>query len=385
MDLHPIASPAVLPSVPTPCFVVDTSRLQANLDVLREVRERCGARIILALKGFAMFSVFPQIREVLAGTTASSLNEAVLGAETFGGEVHLYAVAYRESEWPALLDRAHHVTFNSLPQWRRFGPSAIAAGVSCGLRINPEYSEVEHDIYNPCRPGTRFGIRAEALAQQDLTGVDGLHFHTMCEQGADVLDRTMARVEARFGPLLPRMKWLNMGGGHHITRKDYDLDRLCRIVSQVCRKYDVDVILEPGEAVALNAGYLVASVLDTFTSGNQRVAVLDTSASAHMPDVLEMPYRPDILGAGRPGERACSVALGGLTCLAGDVIGTYSFDQPPRVGDKLVFTDMAHYTMVKTTMFNGVPHPSIATFDPRGNRLRVVRTFTYEDFRNRLS
>ena len=376
-----------LDQIPTPCYVLDEGLLRRNLDCLASVRRRTGAKIILALKGFAMFSAFPLIREVLDGTTASSLNEAILGSQEFGKEVHVYAVAYRDHQFEEILLLAHHVTFNSLSQWERFRESALAAAgqVSFGLRVNPGYSEVATEIYNPCRPGSRFGVSADRLAGSDLDGLDGLHFHSLCEQGSDVLERTLRVVERDFAERLRDCRWLNMGGGHHISRPDYDIDRLCRCIDHMQSTYDLEVILEPGEAVALNAGYLVSSVLDLFASGDEQIAVLDTSATAHMPDVLEMPYRPVILGAGAPGEHPHTYTLGGLTCLAGDVIGAWSFPEPLRVGDRLVFTDMAHYTMVKNTAFNGVDLPSIALYDPEAERVSVVREFDYEDYRSRLS
>jgi carboxynorspermidine decarboxylase len=332
-----------------------------------------------------MFSVFPQIGRVLHGTAASSVHEARLGLEEFGREVHCYCVAYSEEEIFWFSTVATHLTLNSLSQWQRFRslatrPTNVA---SYGLRINPEYSEVETDFYNPCRPGTRFGITAEQMRGADLEGIEGLHFHTLCEQNADTLARTLERVEHGFGDLLSRVKWLNMGGGHHISRHDYDIDLLCDCVARMREKYNVDVYLEPGEATALNSGFLVSTVLDRFRSGDQEVAILDTSATAHMPDVLEMPYVPTIIGAGGPGEKQHTIQLGGLTCLAGDVIGDYSFDQDLKPGDRLVFTDMAHYTMVKNTTFNGVPLPSIAIYDPDTDKIDVVRRFGYEDYRNR--
>jgi carboxynorspermidine decarboxylase len=373
--------------LPTPCYLIHLGLLDRNLRILQIVQDRTGARIILALKGFAAFSVFPQIRQVLCGTTASSINEARLGLEEFGREVHVYCVAYTPEEIAWLSTVATHITFNSLSQWQQLKTIALGADnvASYGLRINPEYSEIETDLYNPCRPGSRFGMTIGQLQDANLDGIDGLHFHTMCEQNADTLARTLDVVEDKFGGLLHQLRWLNFGGGHHITRPDYDVDLLCRCIQRMQEKYNVHVYLEPGEAIALNTGYLVTSVLDRFRSGDRHLAILDTSATAHMPDVLEMPYRPEILGAGLPGERAHTVNLGGLTCLAGDVIGDYSFDEPPEIGERLVFSDMAHYTMVKNTTFNGVNLPSIAVYDPKAGTIRVVRRFGYEDYRNRLS
>ncbi len=373
--------------LPTPSYLVHLGLLENNLWILENAQSRTDAQIILALKGFAMFSVFPQIRRVLHGTSASSVNEARLGREEFGKEVHVCCVAYTKEELSWLSTVATHITVNSLSQWERLRPIARATEnrASYGLRINPEYSEVETELYNPCRPGTRFGITAQQLRDADLEGIEGLHFHTMCEQNADTLARTLDRVEQNFGDVLHRVKWLNMGGGHHITRPDYQIDLLCECITRIRDTYDVKVYLEPGEAIALNAGFLVSTVLDRFRSGDTEVAILDTSATAHMPDVLEMPYVPEVIGAGRPGERAHNINLSGLTCLAGDVIGDYSFDEPLNVGDRLVLADMAHYTMVKNTTFNGVNLPSIATYDPDVDQVEVVRKFGYDDYRNRLS
>ena len=361
--------------------------LQRNLEILDKVQKESGGKIILALKGFAMFSSFPQIRKILQGTTASSMAEAELGFEEFGGEVHTYFVAYKDSDFLNLAQRADHITINSLSQWNRFKTLALPhdTKASFGLRINPEYSEVETAIYNPCRVGSRFGITADQLSSADLSGIEGLHFHTMCEQGSDTLERTLEHVESKFGKHLHLMKWLNMGGGHHITRKGYDTDLLVELIKHMREKYDLEVYLEPGEAVALNTGFLVTSVVDLFHSGNQEIAILDVSASAHMPDVLEMPYRPEIIGGAEHGKKQFSYELGGLTCLAGDIIGQWSFDTPLKIGKRLIFTDMAHYSMVKTTNFNGVHHPSIASYFPDSNKVEVCRNFGYEDYKSRLS
>jgi carboxynorspermidine decarboxylase len=380
-------TPLPLDQIPTPCYVIDLALLERNLQRLDEVRQRTGATVILALKGFAAHATFPLVRRYLRGVTASSLNEARLGAYAFGGEVHTYAVAYRDDEIDEYLTLSSHLTFNSFSQWRRFRDRLRTCGkaVSPGLRINPGYSEVKTALYNPCRPGSRFGMTADRFAGEDLEGLEGLHFHTLCEQNSDTLARTLPHVEEKFGPWLKGLKWLNMGGGHHITRADYDLDLLCDCIQRMQDRYGVEVILEPGEAIALGTGYLVASVVDVFSETEPRQVILDASATAHMPDTLEMPYRPVILGAGDPGEKSCTITLGGNTCLSGDVIGDWSFDAPLRVGDKLVFTDMAHYTMVKTTTFNGVALPSIALFHPEMNRVQVVKTFGYDSYRDRLS
>ncbi len=376
-----------LNEVETPCYVVDEGRLESNLLRLDEVQRRTGARILLALKGFAMFSTFPLIRRYLQGVAASSLNEARLGFEEFGREVHVYAPAYRADEMAGLLKYAQHMVFNSFHQWHCFKDLVAGCGksVRCGIRVNPEHSEVKVKLYDPCAPGSRLGVRLEDFEGRDLTGISGLHFHTLCELNSDALERTLAVVEARFGRYLSGMQWINFGGGHHITRPDYDLDLLCRVIEGFRKRYPhLDVFLEPGEAIALNTGVLVASVLDV-VHNQMDIAILDTSAAAHMPDVIEMPYRPNIIGAEKPGVKAYTYRLGGLTCLSGDVIGDYSFDQPLRAGDKLVFLDMAHYTMVKNNTFNGVGLPSIALFTPSTGRIRVVKRFGYEDYRNRLS
>jgi len=372
-------------NIPTPCYVCDKAVLERNLKILDSVQKKTGCKIIMALKGFAMFSLFPLIRKVLQGTTASSLDEARLGFEEFGKEVHICAPAYREDEFKELLGYSDHIVFNSFSQWNRFKP-IIQAGrkpVQCGLRVNPEHSEVAVPIYDPCGPGSRLGITRENFKPRELSGISGLHFHTLCELNADALKRTLPVFEKKFGEFLIDMRWVNFGGGHHITRKDYDVELLCRLINEFKTRYPLQVYLEPGEAIALNAGVLVASVLDIIHN-QMDIAILDTSAAAHMPDVLEMPYRPEIRGAGKPGEHPYTYRLGGLTCLAGDVIGDYAFPEPLKVGSKLIFQDMAHYTMVKNNTFNGVRLPSIAVADSSGN-IRIVRKFGYEDYRNRLS
>ena len=372
--------------IPTPCYVVHQGLLEKNLRILTEAQRRSGATIILALKGFAMYSLFPVIRKHLDGTTASGLHEARLGAEEFGGEVHAYSPAFTEPEMNELVRYADHISFNSFLQWEKFRPVVenAPAPISCGLRVNPEYSEVEVELYDPCAPGSRLGITANEFQGRDLSGIEGLHFHTMCEQNSDTLERTIAAFEKKFGRYLDGMKWVNFGGGHHITREDYDVDRLCEIVARFRERHGVRVYLEPGEAIALNTGFLVTSVLDIVENDGLN-AILDTSATAHMPDVLEMPYRPAILGAGKRGEFPNTYRLGGLTCLAGDVIGEYAFPDPLRPGDRIVFLDMAHYTMVKNTTFNGVPLPSIGIYRPDTNQTEIVRKFGYEDYKTRLS
>ncbi len=373
--------------IPTPCYVVDTGRLEQNARTIHHVQEQTGAKVILALKGFAMFSVFGALKKYLFGTTASSVHEARLGREEFGGEVHAYAPAYSDADIEALLPMVNHITFNSFSQLERYREQVrvYPKPPSVGLRINPEYSEIKTPLYDPCRPNSRLGMTCEQCKGQSLIGVEGLHFHTMCEQNADTLERTLEVVEEKFGSMIPQMKWINFGGGHHISRFDYDVERLCRIIQGFCKRHpQCQVYLEPGEAIALHAGVLVASVLDVFEA-SMPMAILDVSATAHMPDVLEMPYRPLIRGGGEPGAKPFTYRLGGLTCLAGDEIGDYAFDQPLKVGDRLIFEDMAHYTMVKNTAFNGVPLPSIAIHDSEAETYQIVRSFDYHDYRNRLS
>ncbi|MFP4356025.1 MAG: carboxynorspermidine decarboxylase [Phycisphaerae bacterium] len=374
-------------ALPSPCYVVEEDRLRRNLSLLADVMQRARCRILLALKGFAMWPVASIVREYLPGVAASSTAEARLGREEFRGEVHAYAPAYSQDDMAEMVELVDTVIFNSLAQLRlhretiRNAPRAI----EIGLRINPEYAEVETELYNPCAPGSRLGIRAGQLteaAEEDWADVDGLHFHTMCEQGAEVLARTLPVVEEKFARFFDRIGWINFGGGHHITRPGYNVNLLVELISSVRSRYGLDVILEPGEAIALNTGYLVCTVLD-IVAGDRPVAILDASATCHMPDVLEMPYRPEILGGALPGEKPHTFRLGGLSCLAGDVVGDWSFDRPLTVGDRLVFTDMAHYTMVKTTTFNGVRLPSIALWRC-DNSPHVFRRFGYEDYRNRL-
>ncbi len=371
---------------PSPCYIVDESALRGNLMVLDSVRKESGAKILLALKGFAMFSLFPVIREYFDGTCASGLYEARLGREQFGKEVHTFSPAFKDDEIGEIVSISNHVVFNSFTQLEHFRDKIAAAPshVRFGLRVNPEHSEAEVDLYNPSAPGSRLGIRAADFEGRCLDGISGFHFHTLCEQNADALERTLAVFEEKFGGWLHDLDWVNFGGGHHITRADYDRDLLCRIVRRIRDKYDVEVFLEPGEAVALNTGVLVATVQD-IVHNDVDIAILDVSVTCHMPDVLEMPYRPMIEGAGMPGEKPHLYRLGGVSCLAGDVVGDYSFDRKLSVGDRLVFHDMAHYTMVKTTMFNGVRHPSIAIWRPADSTIELVREFTYEDYRSRLS
>jgi carboxynorspermidine decarboxylase len=395
---------AQISTLETPAFVVDLPHLRRNCELLAQVQERSGAKILLALKGFATWSCFDVVREYLVGIAASGPIEAQLGAEKFRREVHVYAPAYTSSDLAVCLPISNHIVFNSPSEWHRhraqceeFRRGDVSSQVAFGIRVNPEHSEVAVPLYDPCRPGSRLGATRAQLAEADLEGITGLHFHTLCELGADALERTLGAVEAKFGDLLRKVSWVNFGGGHHITREGYDIDLLVRLIRDFQAKYDLQVYLEPGEAIALDAGVLVASVLDV-TENAGAGAILDVSATAHMPDVLEMPYRPQILGpsadpsgqsspftlAGEPGSLEVDCRLGGPTCLAGDMIGTYSFARPLVPGDRLVFRDMAIYTIVKTTMFNGVQHPAIAVCDTDG-AVTVVRRFGYEDYRDRLS
>ncbi len=371
-------------NLPTPCYVIDEGALHANLATLGNIQLQTGCHILLALKAFAMFKTFPVMQKYLSGTAASSLFEARLGFEAFGDSVHLCAPAYRESEIEELFSYCGHVVFNSISQWLRFKPNIARADreIRCGIRINPEHSEVEVTTYDPCRPGSRLGIKLNDFEPNALDGITGVHFHTLCGHNADALERTLRVVEQNFGDFVEKMDWVNFGGGHHITRDDYNVDTLCELIIEFKERYGVEVFLEPGEAVVLNAGVLVASVLDVLPNN---IAVLDVSATAHMPDVLEMPYHPDITNAGAPDEYLHTYRLGGPTCLAGDEIGLYSFEEPLQIGSKLVFEDMACYTMVKNTMFNGVCLPSIAIRDAQSGRINIIREFGFEDYRNRLS
>jgi carboxynorspermidine decarboxylase len=369
--------------LPTPCYLVSVKKLKENLRILKGVMDRTGCRILLAQKAFSLYGLYPLIGRYLSGATASSLFEARLGAEEMGKENHIFSPAYREEEFEEILSCCDHIVLNSMEQVRRFGPAVRAAGKSAGLRVNPECSTQEgHAIYDPCAPGSRLGARAETLDPELMQLVEGIHFHTLCEQNADALAETLDAVEEKFGFWLKRMKWVNLGGGHHITREDYDLELLERCIRRIQEKYGVEVILEPGEAVALNAGILLTRVLERTRNGTE-IAILDTSAACHMPDVLEMPYRPPLKDAGLPGEKPHTFRLGGPTCLAGDVIGDYSFDHPLEVGEVLEFQDMAIYTMVKNNTFNGVCLPAIAIEEEDGS-CRIWKRFGYEDFRCRL-
>ena len=372
-------------TLPTPSYLVDQQLLIKNLELLSSVKERTGCKILLAQKAFSMFSVYPLIAKYLDGVTSSGVMEARLGYEEMGKEVHTYAPAFADHEMDDVIRYSDHIAFNSFHQWNKFKDKVKNSGkqIECGLRLNPKYSEIDTDIYNPCFTGSRLGITPEQFQPDQLDGIDGLHFHTMCEQNSDTLERTLKVVDDTFGSYIKQMKWLNFGGGHHITRSDYDIETLIRCIQFAQDTYGVQVYLEPGEAVALNTGYLVSTVVDTIENG-MHLAILDTSAACHMPDVLEMPYRPQIIGAGLPNEKTYTYRLGGPTCLAGDIIGDYSFDAPLKEGDKLIFCDMAHYTMVKNNTFNGMNLPSIALYSQE-NGLQIIKQFGYEDFKSRLS
>jgi len=377
--------------IPSPCYVLEEHKLIENLELIDSVQRRAGVTIILALKGFAMFSAFPLIKKYLVGTTASSLWEAQLAREEFGGELHVYAPVYPEGEFEQILQGATHISFNSLNQWQRFREQTLGAGVSAGLRINPEYSPVEHGIYNPASPLGRLGIRAEGLADQwgDRLpdGIEGLHCHNLCESNSYALEATLQHIETRFGPYLPQVQWLNLGGGHLMTSKGYEVEHLIKTLQEFqARHPHLKLYLEPGSAIAWETGFLRSTVLDLIATPGPTIAMLDVSFTAHMPDCLEMPYKPRIRGASDPQPGAPTYRMGGTTCLAGDFMGMgdYYFDIPLQVGDPIVFEDMMHYTMVKTSMFNGIPHPAIGIIRAHG-AFEVVKTFGYLDYKGRLS
>ena len=370
--------------VPTPAYVIDEAKLVNNLEILKSVQERTGCKVLLAQKAFSMYATYPLISQYLAGTTASGLYEAKLGREEFGGEVHVFAPAFKDADLEEILEIADHIVFNSERQLRKHVDKCRAVGVSVGLRINPECStQGDHALYDPCAAGSRFGVRIDQFSEDLVDLVDGLHFHTLCEQNSDDLKTTLDAVEAKFGPYLHRIKWLNMGGGHHVTREDYDLDLLISSIQHMQETYGLEVYIEPGEAIALNAGYLVTEVLDIFENGIETL-VLDASATCHMPDVLEMPYRPPLRHGFEAGEKTYTYRLSSNTCLTGDIIGDYSFEKPVEIGDKLYFEDMALYSFVKNNTFNGIGLPSLVLMDKTGD-CRIVKSFGYEDFKGRLS
>ncbi|WAJ72056.1 carboxynorspermidine decarboxylase [Catenovulum adriaticum] len=375
--------------VPSPCFVVDEVAIENNLKTLARIQNESGAKVLLALKAFSMFSLAPLIDKYLTGICASGLHEAKLGKEEFNGEVHTYSAAFAEQDISEILNLSDHLVFNSFAQWKRFQPQIKQAkqakpSLEFGLRLNPMHSEGATEIYDPCAPGSRLGILPIEFEHNSLDGISGLHFHTLCEQSFEPLARTLDVIEEKFANILPNLKWVNFGGGHHITAADYPVEALIERIKQFQAKYDVQVYLEPGEAIAINTGVLVCEVLD-LTRNDIDIAILDTSATCHMPDTIEMPYRADIFGSGQPDEKAFKYRLGGQTCLAGDVMGVYSFDSPLAIGQRLMFDDMSHYTMVKTTTFNGIGLPSIAIWNSKTDKVNLVKTFGYEDFKNRLS
>ena len=370
--------------VPTPAYVIDEAKLVNNLEILKSVQERTGCKVLLAQKAFSMYATYPLISQYLAGTTASGLYEAKLGREEFGGEVHVFAPAFKDADLEEILEIADHIVFNSERQLRKHVDKCRAAGVSVGLRINPECStQGDYALYDPCAAGSRFGVRIDQFSEDLLDLVDGLHFHTLCEQNSNDLKTTLDAVEAKFGPYLHRIKWLNMGGGHHVTREDYDLELLISSIQHMQEKYGLEVYIEPGEAIALNAGYLVTEVLDIVENGIETL-VLDASATCHMPDVLEMPYRPPLRHGFEAGEKPYTYRLSSNTCLTGDIIGDYSFEKPVEIGDKLYFEDMAIYSFVKNNTFNGIGLPSLVLMDQTGD-CRIIKSFGYEDFKGRLS
>ena len=372
--------------IPSPAYVLEASLLRKNLELIRNVQERAGIDIILAFKGFAMWSTFPMVKQYLNGATASSLNEAILCYEEMGVKAHTYAPVYLPDEFEDIMRHSSHITFNSINQFRQYFPqvNSFPENISCGIRVNPEYSDVETDLYNPSAPGSRLGETAEALGNGLPEGIEGLHFHTLCESDSYSLEKLLKVFESKFGHLLPHVKWVNMGGGHLMTRKGYDIDHLVDLLKTFKKKHNVEIILEPGSAIAWETGVLVSTVLDIVERRGVKTVMLDVSFTAHMPDTLEMPYRPKVVGATDPITGKPTYRLGGGSCLAGDFMSEYSFDKELQIGDLIIFEDMIHYTMVKTTMFNGVNHPCICIWT-EDDQLRIVREFGYEDFKKRLS
>lgn len=377
-------NPLLNPEIPSPCYVCEETKLEANLKLMQRVQKETGVDIILALKGFSMWSLFPLVGEYLKGCTASSVWEAKLAKYEMGKEVHAYSPAYKPEDINKLLGLVNHISFNSLGQWNRYKEQVMKAGVSIGLRINPEHREAETELYDPSAPGSRLGILAKDLVSIDLPGVDGFHVHNLCESDSFATERTLLAVEEKFGQWLPELKWINLGGGHLMTRKGYDLEHLITVLKSFkARHPNLHVIMEPGSAVAWQTGTLVTEVVD-IVNNQDDIAILDISATAHMPDVLEMPYRPEVRGADKAGVKKHNYKLGGNSCLAGDVIDTYSFDHPLQLGERIIFEDMIHYTMVKSNFFNGVEHPSIGILKRNGD-FQLVKSFDYMDFRTRLS
>jgi len=374
-------------SIPSPAFVLDESLLRRNLSLIKSVKERSGAEIILAFKAFALWKALPIVREYISFSTASSIFEAQLAFEEMGNPAHTFSPAYTEENFPIILKYSSHITFNSLSQFERFYPAAKAfedRTISCGLRINPEYSSVETDLYNPCAVGSRMGVLSDSLEEKLPEGIDGLHFHTLCESNSFELEKTLMEVEKRFGRFLPEIKWLNMGGGHLMTRKDYDVEHLIKVLKSFQSRYPhIQLILEPGSAFAWETGYLVSSVVDIVENYGVTTAILDVSFACHMPDCLEMPYKPRILGASDAVTGKPTYRMGGNSCLAGDFMGDWSFELPLKIGDRIVFEDMIHYTIVKTNMFNGISHPALVCHTLDGKNL-IWREFAYEDYKSRM-
>jgi len=367
--------------VPTPYYVVDERLLIKNLEILRDVQDRTGCKIILASKAFSMYSVFGLIKQYLAGVTSSSLHEAKLGREEMGKEVHIFSPAYYERDFDEIMSYCTHIVFNSFSQWKKY-KDRVENKVECGIRINPEYSEVEHSVYNPCGKYSRLGVTLANFKEDEFEGIDGLHFHALSGGNSYTLERVLTVVEEKFGKYLHQVKWLNMGGGHLITSEDYDIENLVKSIKYLQEKYNLEIYMEPGEAVAMNAGYLVSSVLD-ITYNERNIAILDTSGICHIPEILEAPYTPEIIDAQHAHELPHTYRLGGPTCLAGDIIGDYSFAKPLNIGDKLAFKDMATYTMVRNNTFNGLNLPAIVLYTKEGET-KIIETFGYEDFKRRL-
>jgi carboxynorspermidine decarboxylase len=371
--------------IPSPCFVLDETLFRKNLSLIKSVKERAGVEIILAFKSFAMWSVFPIVREYISYSTASSLSEARLAFEEMGNPAHTYAPVYTEAEFSGIMLCSSHITFNSLSQFHRFYPQTVDRNISCGLRINPEYSVVETDLYNPAIPGSRLGVIAGLLGDKLPDGIEGLHFHTLCESSSYDLEKTLEVVEKKFGKYFSQIKWLNMGGGHLMTRKDYDVEHLIRVLKNFNARYPhLELILEPGSAFAWQTGVLVSTVQDIVENHGIKTARRDVSFACHMPDCLEMPYKPAIVGGADAIEGKPAYRMGGNSCLSGDYFGSWSFDKELEAGDKIIFEDMIHYTMVKTTMFNGVTHPSIGIWT-KDNEFKLIRRFTYDDYKRRMS
>lgn len=373
--------------IPSPCYVMEEKLLRNNLSLIKRVKEKAGVNIILAFKAFAMWKSFPIVREYISYSTASSKYEAQLAFEEMGSPAHTYSPAYTEADFPLILKYSSHITFNSLSQYQRFYPMVQADGnrVSCGIRINPEYSDVETELYNPCAPGSRMGVISDLLGDKLPEGIDGLHFHSLCESSSYDLEKTLCEVEKRFARFLPYIKWLNMGGGHLMTRKGYDTEHLIRLLLAFKAKYpNLEIIMEPGSAFAWQTGFLLTTVVDIVENHGIRTAIIDASFTCHMPDCLEMPYKPVVRGALEPQEGKPTYRIGGNSCLSGDYMGDWSFDESLEVGDKLIFEDMIHYTIVKTNMFNGIPHPSLALWSCE-DELILYRHFGYEDYKNRMS